>query len=362
MADQSASKRTDESKLSRVLAEYLEAVEQRLDVSQSQWIERHPDCADQLREFFSGRQLLADLAAPIANAGTSAVDAATMLPGESATNPRSAEPFRVRYFGEYELLEEIARGGMGVVYKARQATLKRIVALKMILAGQLAGDEDVKRFYAEAQAAAKLDHPHIVPLFEIGQHEGHHYFSMAFVEGQSLARRVADGPLPPREAARLVKLVADAIAYAHVEGVVHRDLKPANVLLDPDGEPRVTDFGLAKRTSTEPIATPGGNAAPELTKTGQILGTPSYMPPEQAAGKSEEIGPLSDVYSLNAMLYCLLTGRPPFQAASPLDTLLQVLQKEPVPLRQLDPKIPRDLETICLTSRWSSFAATSSPL
>ena len=348
MTDDSASKGTHESKLSRVLAEYLEAVEQGFDVSQDQWIARHPDCADQLREFFSGRQLLADVVSPAVNAGTSAVNAPTMLPGEPSAKLRSAEPFRVRYFGEYELLEEIARGGMGVVFKARQVTLKRIVALKMILSGQFAGDEDVKRFHAEAQAAARLDHPNIVPIFEIGQHEGQHYFSMAFVKGESLARRVAEGPLPPREAARLMKLVADAVAYAHVEGVVHRDLKPANVLLDQDGEPRVTDFGLAKRTSTESVAAQGVGSTTELTKTGQVLGTPSYMPPEQACGKTDEIGPLSDVYSLGAMLYCLLAGRPPFQAASPLDTLLQVLHKEPVPVRQLDPNVPRDLETICL--------------
>jgi serine/threonine protein kinase len=222
-----------------------------------------------------------------------------------------------------------------------------MVALKMILAGQLAGPEDVQRFRAEAEAAAKLDHPGIVPIFEIGAHEGQHYFSMAFVEGESLAQRVLREVLQPQEAAELTRKVAQAISYAHIEGVIHRDLKPANVLIDKDGQPRVTDFGLAKRVSTNRDR----ESVPRLaqqTATGQVLGTPSYMPPEQAAGKNKEIGPLADVYSLGAILYCLLTGRPPFQAATPLDTLLQVLDQAPVSPRQLNPSVPRDLETICL--------------
>ena len=225
---------------------------------------------------------------------------------------------KLRYFGDYELLEEIARGGMGVVYKARQVNLKRTVALKLILAGQLAGPQEVERFHAEAEAAAKLDHPGIVPIFEVGQHEGQHYFSMAFVDGESLARSLAHGVMEPREAASLMKRVAEAIAYAHVEGVIHRDLKPGNILLDKDGIPRITDFGLAKRVEGE---------SQGLTATGQVLGTPSYMPPEQAEGDNARIGPLADVYSLGAVLYCLLTGRPPFQAASAVETLLQVMAR-----------------------------------
>jgi hypothetical protein len=227
---------------------------------------------------------------------------------------------------------------MGVVYKARQVSLNRIVALKMILAGQLANDEDVQRFHAEAEAAAKLDHPGIVPIFEIGQHNGQHYFSMGFVEGESLATKAAAGPLPPREAADLVKRIAEAVEFAHQQGIIHRDLKPANVLLDREGQPRVTDFGLAKQTQRDT----------GLTGTGQVLGTPSYMPPEQAAGKSDQIGPAADIYSLGAILYCLLTGRPPFQAANPMDVLLQVLDQEPVPPRLLNHSLDRDLETICL--------------
>ena len=207
----------------------------------------------------------------------------------------------------------------------------------MILAGQFAGQEDVQRFYTEAEAAANLDHPGIVPIFEIGEHQGQHYFSMGYIEGESLAHKVADGPLPPRDAADLVKKICDAMAYAHERGVIHRDLKPANVLIDSNGQPKVTDFGLAKKTETDS----------GLTGTGQILGTPAYMPPEQASGHTD-IGPLADVYSLGAILYCLLTGRPPFQAASPMDTLLQVLNQEPVSPRTLNPDIPVDLDTICL--------------
>jgi WD40 repeat protein len=244
----------------------------------------------------------------------------------------------IRYFGDYELLQEIARGGMGIVFKARQVTLNRVVAVKMILAGHLANAEEVQRFHAEAAAAAKLDHPGIVPIFEIGQHEGHHYFSMGFVEGTSLARKVAAGPLSPREAAELVEKVAEAVDYAHRKGIIHRDLKPANVLLDSSGQPRVTDFGLAKQLQHDS----------GLTGTGQVLGTPSYMPPEQAAGKLERVGPQADVYALGAILYCLVTGRPPFQAATPMDTLLQVLEQEPVSVRKLNPQVPLDVETIAL--------------
>jgi serine/threonine-protein kinase len=196
---------------------------------------------------------------------------------------------------------------MGVVYKARQVSLNRIVALKMILAGQLASAADVLRFHTEAEAAANLDHPGIVPIHEVGVHEQQHYFSMGYVAGPSLAQKVAAGPLPAKEAAEMVHQVTEAVAYAHGQGVIHRDLKPANVLLDKNSRPRITDFGLAKKV--------GGGG--ELTATGQVLGTPSYMPPEQAAGKQEQIKETADVYALGAILYTLLTGRPPFQAALP---------------------------------------------
>jgi formylglycine-generating enzyme required for sulfatase activity/tRNA A-37 threonylcarbamoyl transferase component Bud32 len=240
--------------------------------------------------------------------------------------------------GGYELLEEIARGGMGVVYKARQVTPNRTVAIKMILAGQLATTQDVKRFQIEAEAAAGLDHPYIAPIYQVGQHDGQHYLAMAFVEGPSLAVRVAQGTLPPRAAAEIVRAVAEAVHYAHEKGIIHRDLKPGNILLDEKGRPQITDFGLAKLT----------DSASGLTGTGQILGTPSYMPPEQALANFDQVGPASDIYSLGAVLYCLVTGRPPFQAASTIDTLVQVLEQEPVSPRQFNAIVPRDLEAICL--------------
>ena len=241
-------------------------------------------------------------------------------------------------FGDYEILQEIARGGMGVVYKARQRGLNRTVAIKMILSGQLASPEDVQRFLTEAEAAANLQHPRIVPIYDVGEVDGQHYFSMGFVEGRSLSEKVADGPLSASEAAIITKKITSAIGYAHEKGIIHRDLKPANVLLDKDDEPQITDFGLAKQVQ-------GGS---ELTATGQVIGTPSFMPPEQAAGKIDAIGERADVYSIGAILYTLIVGRPPFQANNPLDTLLQVLEKDPVAPRQLNPSLPQDLETICL--------------
>jgi eukaryotic-like serine/threonine-protein kinase len=250
----------------------------------------------------------------------------------------NAPAMRVKYFGEYELLQEIARGGMGVVYKARQIKLNRIVALKMILSGQLASKEDVDRFYTEAEAAARLEHPGIVPIFEIGEHNDQHFFSMGFIEGASLADRVKEGPLPPREAAAITKQVVEAIAFAHQNNVIHRDLKPANVLIDGNGQAKVTDFGLAKQTDR--------NA--ELTGTGQIMGTPAYMPPEQASGDTKNVGTAADIYSLGAILYALLTGRAPFLSASVMDTLVQVLENDPVAPRKLNPAIHPDLEIICL--------------
>jgi WD40 repeat protein/serine/threonine protein kinase len=239
----------------------------------------------------------------------------------------------------YEILSELGRGAMGVVYRSQQKSLDRIVALKMVLAGEHAGPQELARFRSEAAALARLQHPHIVQIHEVGAHDGRPYFSMEFVDGGSLAQRLDGAPLPAREAAGLVQTLAGAVQAAHGRGVVHRDLKPANVLLTADGTPKITDFGLAKR-----LDLPAG-----ATQTGAIVGTPSYMAPEQAAGRTKEIGPAADVYALGAVLYELLTGRPPFRAPTALDTLVLVQTEEPVPPSRLQPGVPRDLETVCLT-------------
>src|SRR5262245_16897870 len=238
----------------------------------------------------------------------------------------------------YQVLGVLGRGGMGVVYQARDLSLSRVVALKMVLTGAQAAPEQRARFRAEAEALARLRHPHIVQVYAYGEHQGQPYFALEYVEGGSLAERLGGTPLQPKAAAALVEPLARAVHYAHQHGVVHRDLKPANVLLDLDGTPKVTDFGLAKRAE----------AGSGLTASGAVLGTPSYMAPEQAGGQSKHVGPLCDVYALGAILYECLTGAPPFRGPTPLDTMLLVVSKEPVPPTQLQPKVPRDLETICL--------------
>ncbi|MCX6929068.1 MAG: serine/threonine-protein kinase [Verrucomicrobia bacterium] len=259
---------------------------------------------------------------------------------EAAAMPPSAEA-NLRRYGDYELLGEIAQGGMGVVHKARQISLNRLVALKMILAGQLASEAEVKRFRAEVEAAANLNHPNIVGIHEVGLYEGQHYFSMQYIEGRRLAQLQAEGHWcagAGKEAAQLVAKVARAVQYAHERGILHRDLKPANILIDTGGEPHVLDFGLARRIGADS----------SLTMEGAVLGTPSFMAPEQAAGKTKDLGAAADIYGLGGVLYFLLTGRPPFAAASPLDTLVQVLEGEVIVPRTINPQVARDLERICL--------------
>jgi serine/threonine-protein kinase len=237
-------------------------------------------------------------------------------------------------------MDEIAHGGMGIVYRARDVTFHRTVALKLMLGGQLADEQEVKRFRAEAEATARLDHPNIVPVYEVGEQDGWPYFSMKLMEGGSLKERLATsaGPMEPREAAIVVGKVARAVHHAHQRSILHRDLKPANILLDARGEPQVSDFGLALCL----------DSAEDLTANEPQLGSPSYMAPEQVTGRSEQLSPATDVYGLGALLYHLLTGRPPFEAATPQTTVERVLHREPPPPRALRPEIPLTLETISL--------------
>jgi WD40 repeat protein len=240
----------------------------------------------------------------------------------------------------YEVLEELGRGGMGVVYKARQVGLNRLVALKMVLVGGHASPAELTRFRLEAEAVARLQHPNIVQVFDIGESHGHPYFTLEFVEGGTLAQRVDHRPQPARQAAALVAVLARASHAAHQRGIVHRDLKPANVLLTADGVPKITDFGLAKRLDGEQ----------RLTQSNAIVGTPSYMAPEQVEGRARPVGPAADIYSLGAILYEMLTGRPPFLAETPVDTILQVLSDAPALPSRLQSKVPAELEAVCMKS------------
>lgn len=238
----------------------------------------------------------------------------------------------------YELLDVLGQGGQSIVYQARQRGLDRLVAVKIMLGGQHASTDDRVRFQREALAVARLKHPHIVEIHDVGEQDGQPYCILEYLPGGSLATKLARLPQPPGEAAALTEILARAVHWAHEQGIVHRDLKPANVLLTAEGHPKITDFGLARRMDDDA----------GLTQTGSVMGTPSYMAPEQARGLTKEIGPLADVYALGAILYEMLTGRPPFLGTTPWDVLAQVLEQEPVPPRHLQPKIDTDLETICL--------------
>jgi eukaryotic-like serine/threonine-protein kinase len=261
-----------------------------------------------------------------------------VAPGASSDVEAGEMPPLLSDVAGYKILKVLGLGGMGVVYKARQRGLKRIVALKMIRSPGHHGPAELARFRSEAMAVADLQHPNIVQIYEVGEDQGHPFFSLEYVSGGSLANVISGTPRPPREAALLLQLLANAMDYAHLRGIIHRDLKPANVLLTEAGEPKVSDFGLVKRLEDD-----AGQ-----TQSGSILGTPSYMAPEQAEGKNKEIGPRSDLYALGGILYEMMTGRPPFRAASVLDTLQQVRTQEPIAPSQFQPKVPRDLETICL--------------
>jgi eukaryotic-like serine/threonine-protein kinase len=311
----------EEARLFEVLDRYLNSLHAGDLPSRSVLIERHPALAKWARYL----ELL-DRLAPESAAG-----------GEDERSPRPTDA-SPQPFGKYQLQAEIGRGGMGVVYRAHQTDLDRPVALKMILSSRLASPDDVRRFYAEARAAGSLRHPNIVGIHEAGEVHGQHFFAMDFIEGRSLAEELARGPFEPRRAAECLADVARAVEYLHEHQMIHRDLKPSNILLAADGTPYVTDFGLAKALGPNSMH----------TQSGLIVGTIGYMSPEQAAGHAPAHSPQSDIYSLGAILFELLTGRPPFVNDSPIDTLLAVIEGEPPRPRQLNRNIPIALELVCL--------------
>jgi serine/threonine-protein kinase len=344
--------------LEEAVVEFVEGLERGEKPDRAALLARYADVAAELAEFFADHDRMNDLAKPPGSTDMRLEQTQSLhsgAPGSSDATWQSVVRFSAPsqlQIGQYEILEEIGRGGMGVVYKARHRGLQRDVALKTILAGQFASPEDRSRFCAEAVAAAKLSHPGIVPIFEVGDAEGQPFFSMPLITGHSLAQQIRSGPISPQSAARLLVKIASAVAYAHANGVIHRDLKPGNILLSAgEGsgvfsagqgldscDPKITDFGLAKRLGD------GDN----LTTTGQILGTPSYMPPEQASGRRHEVGPAADIYALGAILYAMLTGRAPFVSENPVEVILQVIEREPSLPRSLSPGVPRELEWICL--------------
>jgi serine/threonine-protein kinase len=296
----------------------------------------HPNLGDELRQLWAAAVMADEL-----GSDSTKVHSADWADRETVTAPDSKTVSRQRLsetFGDYEIIDELGRGGMGVVYRARQESLDRTVALKVLLKGEMASSSDVARFRLEAESAAQLDHPNIVPVYEVGEEEGRPYFTMRIVEGETLGDRLQNGPISSRAAAELLLPICRGIQYAHERGVLHRDLKPSNIIIDSKGTPYVTDFGLARRIKSDA----------SLTHSGAIIGTPGYMSPEQAAGTRGFVGPVSDVYGLGAILYHSLTGRPPFSATTPVDTVIAVLEQDPIPLRLLNPKVDADLEMIVM--------------
>lgn len=316
--------------LAGLLGELTEEFRRTGQVDLNRVCETHPSLATDLRELW-GAVMLAEAVAQ----KTSSVQE---LVAKTHTGKRGVPAPIPKEIGDYEIIEELGRGGMGVVYRALQKSLNREVALKVVLRGNLAAAGELSRFRQEAQAAAQLSHPHIVPVYEVGDLDGRPYFSMKLIPGETLAQRLLAGPLPQREAAQLCQKMASAIVAAHAQGVLHRDLKPSNILIDELGQPHLTDFGLAKRMQDRE----------GLTNSGAVLGTPAYMAPEQAAGDRGQLGPWTDVYGLGVILYQMLTGRPPFQAATAVDTVLLVLEQDPLPPRLLNKRVDRDLEMIVL--------------
>ncbi len=330
MNEQLSESQSRDQQLADLLAEMTDAVCRGEIINFNAICDAHPDLASELRQLW-GAVLVTDTAG-------SAMDERIGEDDGQVSAGRWKSLTLPTTIGDYELLDEIGRGGMGVVFRARQISLDREVAVKMILRGRLASADDLHRFLAEASATAKLEHPGIVPVYDVGDFEGRPFFSMQYIAGETLADRVARGPLPQREAARLIASIARSVAYAHRQGILHRDLKPNNILIASDGSPLVTDFGLAKQLDSER----------DLTRSGALVGTPAYMSPEQASGRRGWVGPTSDIYSLGCVLYFALTGRSPFVADSPMQIVMQVIEQEPTPPRALRPSLDRDLEMIAI--------------
>jgi WD40 repeat protein/tRNA A-37 threonylcarbamoyl transferase component Bud32 len=333
--DRPSSRAEREERLDVVVTAYLEAIEAGQSGDPSIWLARHPDLAPELQEFFADLNQVDRVAAPF----RAAAFEAGRPPAEALGGPHQDNRLHVprQSIGDYELLEEVGRGGMGVVYRARQKKLNRVVALKMIRTGAWATEGESSRFRNEAEAAAGLDHPHIVPVYEVGEEHGQLYFSMKFIEGGTLAGTMADR-IEPRHAARLVETVARAVHHAHQRGILHRDLKPSNILMDQHGEPHVTDFGLAKRL----------DSAAALTQTGAMVGTPGYMAPEQSSSNRAALSTATDVYGLGAIFYALLAGRAPSGSDTPVETPPEFTEPTSDPPARLTSGINRDLETVCL--------------
>ncbi len=316
-----------EERLARLVERLLEEVAQGVEPDFDALRAEHPDLIDEARELIATAEL-ADALGSDPHAET--------LAGPQRTRLSDVLP---EMWGDYEILDELGRGGMGIVYLARQQRLGRTVALKVLQGGAAASDADRQRFRSEAEAAARLDHPHIVPLYEVGEHAGQPYLCMKYIAGETLARRLQAGPLTSDEAVRILLPLCSAVTEAHAQGILHRDLKPANILIDERGQPYITDFGLAKLQGAE---------GRSLTESGAILGTPGYLSPELASAGRQPIGVGTDVYSLGAILYAMLTGRPPFQGATSVQTIMQVLEQDPVPPRLLNPDVDPDLQLIAL--------------
>ncbi|MEM8732803.1 MAG: serine/threonine-protein kinase [Planctomycetota bacterium] len=332
---------SDASSVDEVIAEYLQLAEQGRDPKRQDFLDRYPQFQQDLKDFFRLHDEFAQPESVHLAANSTAKDgqaAKSIRKQSKATSESSIASNPPQFLGDYEILGEIDRGGMGVVYRARHQRLNRIVALKLIRSGSLASDEEVERFLSEAEAAAALSHPNIVPIYEVGQINGLVFYTMAYIEGDSLAQLVAKGMMESDEAVRILHRLCNAVEYAHRAGIYHRDLKPANVLINEEGQPVIIDFGLAK------VA----NRDQSLTATGQILGTPAYMTPELASGRVKTIGPAADVYALGAILYFLCTGQPAFSGPTPFDVLLQVLDKRPPRPSKLKKHLSRDIDTICL--------------